>query len=112
MTCSLTHPVPTSSLPDTCSALNRIATAGQYCSTTALCDGVDCQYFAYRIRMRLLPCSNPPSISLAVYDPSTNIVYYNQTLSKSQMTTLVNGFLTLNVTLLQLPNAIALQVRW
>eukprot|EP00731_Ephydatia_muelleri_P020062 Em0012g887a len=102
--------VPTSPLPDTCSALRSIATSGQYCSATALCDGVDCQYLNYRIRMRLLPCSNPPSIALTAYDQTTGTVYYNQTLSQSQKTTLVNGFLSLDVTLLQRRNAIILQV--
>ncbi|KAL5489435.1 hypothetical protein EMCRGX_G018527 [Ephydatia muelleri] len=91
-------------------ALRSIATSGQYCSATALCDGVDCQYLNYRIRMRLLPCSNPPSIALTAYDQTTGTVYYNQTLSQSQRTTLVNGFLSLDVTLLQRSNAIALQV--
>ena len=105
-----TPPVPTSPVPDTCSALRSIATSGQYCSATALCDGVDCQYLNYRIRMRLLPCSNPPSIALTAYDQTTGTVYYNQTLSQSQRTTLVNGFLSLDVTLLQRSNAIGLQV--
>eukprot|EP00731_Ephydatia_muelleri_P029994 Em0021g517a len=99
---------PTPARPDACRALGDLADSVQSCIVTPACDGMDCIYSTYGLGMRLLPCEVPPSLRLWANEQSTGKVLFNRTVSQSQQI-VINSFATLDVTIVQMPNAIGLK---
>ena len=102
---------PTPAPPDACRALGDLADSVQSCIVTPACDGMDCIYSNDALGMRLLPCEVPPSLRLWAYEQNTGKVLFNRTVSQSQQIE-INSFATLDVTIVQMPNAIGLKVCW
>ena len=104
--------VTPSSLPQpttTCDALNTIQASGQGCSVTSSCDEVDCTLLGYSTGFIVLPCNTPPAVGIIVNDTRNNTLF-NQVISQSQQIPLF-GVTTLDITVVQLTNALGLKVR-
>ena len=99
-----TTPLPTT----TCNALNTIPAAGQGCSVTSSCDEVDCTFLGYSTGFIVLPCNSPPAVGIIVNGTRNNTLFY-QVISQSQQIPLF-GVVTLDVTVMQLTNALGLKV--
>ena len=82
---------------------------GQGCSVTPSCNEVDCVLLGYSMGFIVLPCNTPPAIGIIVNDTRNTTLFY-QVISRSQQISLF-GLTALDVTVVQLGNAIGLKVR-
>ena len=93
----------------TCSALSAISAMGQGCSVTPSCNEVDCVLLGYSTGFLVLPCNTPPAVGIMVNDTRNTTLFY-QVISQTQQISLF-GLTTLDVTVVQLSNALGLKVR-
>ena len=107
---------PTAVTP-TCKALERLSEGAQFlsCNRNDQCDAVHCNVTFGRIQDRLsmvnftiLPCNLPPTVWLSGIDNSGSVIL-DRVLSQLQIIPLVDG-ITLNISVLQLTNAIGFEV--
>ncbi len=91
----------------TCDALKEFVKDSNFtCVTNEACDGVDCSLLGAKVEVIVLPCNDPPGISLKMFSGET--VAVDQIVTNDAVIDLEQG--TLSVTLDQLVNAIGLEV--
>ena len=107
---------PTAATP-TCRALQRLSESAQFlsCNRNDECNAIHCNVTFGQIQAQLnmvnftlLPCNLPPTVRLSGIDNSGSVIL-DRVLSESQNIPLVN-VITLNISVLQLTNAIGLEV--